>query len=106
MLLSMAVRLGWSPPCGNRNGAKLGEQVTESEHLIAMGARSSGSESSRKNAAFLAALLTEQSQRTFSTVLGVRRQPFCVYDSRRNACPFSPVLHTVDHVEVFEEVED
>ena len=30
---------------------------------------------------------------TFSTVLAVRRRPFFLYDSRRNHCPFSPVLH-------------
>lgn len=35
-----------------------------------------------------------RNRRTFSTVLAVRPQPFCVYDSRRNTCPFSPVLHS------------
>src|SRR5690349_6876322 len=32
---------------------------------------------------------------TFSTVLAVRPQPFCLYDSRRNPCSFSPVLHSM-----------
>src|SRR5258707_12577044 len=32
--------------------------------------------------------------RTPSAEIAVRFQPFCVYDSRRNACSFSPVLHS------------
>jgi 2-methylisocitrate lyase-like PEP mutase family enzyme len=62
MPLSMVVWLGWSPPCGNRNGAKLREQVAESDHLVAMGAWSAGSKAFAKDAAIFAALLSEQSR--------------------------------------------
>ncbi len=62
MPLSMVIWLGCSPPSGNRNGAKLGEQVTESDHLVAMRAWSTGAEPFGKDAALLAALLTEQSR--------------------------------------------
>jgi hypothetical protein len=34
---------------------------------------------------------------TTSAEITVRIGPFCVYDVRRYACSFSPVLHTSDH---------
>ena len=62
MSLSMAVRLGGSPPCGKGTGAKFSEQVGESDHLIAMRAASSGSKSSAEDAAVFATLVTERSR--------------------------------------------
>jgi hypothetical protein len=49
-----------SPPCFKGSGAKLSEQVADSDHLIAMGARSSGSKPSAKNAALLTTLLAKE----------------------------------------------
>jgi hypothetical protein len=60
MSLSMVLRLGCSPPCCNRNRAELGEKVADGDHLVAMGAWSTGSKPSSKNAALVAALLTKE----------------------------------------------
>ena len=60
MRLSMDVRFGGSPPCGNRNGADLGQEVADGHGLIAVGAWSTGSKSTSENAALVAALLTKE----------------------------------------------
>ncbi len=60
MSLSMAVWCVGSPPCGNRNGANLGEEIAEGDHLIAMRARSTGAKATAKNTTLVAALLAKE----------------------------------------------
>ena len=52
--------LSRSPPCCNRSRAHLSEKVADGDQLVAMRARSSRSKPSAKDAALVAALLTEQ----------------------------------------------
>ena len=62
MSLRWLLGLADHPPSGNRNGAKIAEQIGDRHRLIAMGAQCPGSKPTSKSTAFVAALLTEQSR--------------------------------------------
>ncbi len=47
----------------------LGEEVADSHHLVAMGARSSGAKATTQNAAFVAALLTQEPRITLGALV-------------------------------------
>ncbi len=55
--------------CAIVNGAKLSEKVTDGDHLVAMRAGSAGSKPTTENAAFVAALLTQEPRITLGALV-------------------------------------
>jgi hypothetical protein len=73
---SLSMRLGLADHllCAIVNGAKFSEKVTDRHHLVAMGARSAGSKPFAKDAAFVAALLTQRPRVTLGALVDDGRQ--------------------------------